>query len=932
MEDDAESVVAVSSAYPWHAGGLPSFAAINSSATTAESTQSHRGLTDSDRYPQQQQQAPLTLQYPPEIKRRLQPDRCKEVLDGALNAHRQRRLQIVDDAGGANLGRMSRRRKTSQYAGIVPSSRVSKRPLALADSQLYRKRSLKKAEAAVAATEVNSASNVSPPAAQLNGSPRALRGHAPTPPNSKAQRRQSSLRISSSLTPSAHSPRHASPSLSSPRISESGERTLRDVEGHPHKDGQKAPSAASRGSSAVDLHTRDVLPPIPQQKTPQEQNLLPQKQQQQQEQKDILCGLLAHSEPLCSTSLSDVVSPLHITPSAASVQPALASQNAKGGGHPLMTSPCHPQRQQWLPSFRRINSAESLNITDEDGRPASLGKKKRSESRVSICAAAAREEPDAAGHRPMRPASSSKTLSIVWVKRPRDASSASHRVLQRMGQHQRKLENDRRDKRTQWKLRPPSSLLRQARKKRASGQQQHQQYQPQYQQRRRRSRQRRDSETLREYDSSNATEVFEESDGSAYEDVPYLQHEQLLAAMRAEANRPRRTVEAVLARHDVAVGKSTQHTPQLPHATAGASKNPSRPPPPPAWSSTDSIGADTPPRGHRVSLGVQTAARTHHDRSGDVKGGPTARSSPSSPSSPHRRLLPPPSPPDDKSTARRQTHPAPSKSSASHVAGNTAEVEKLAPVVADHRNDDGKHNRNSGGDGRRTLCAASTQTPGEERDVFGHGAQTKTQAGAVAKKSPIVAGEEEAGKKRKQTRAGPQSAPSVSPPQLQPSLPVTRRAPSKQTNGSAKGAKAPRHAGTTTVALPPLTAGSQPPQPRRPPLPPLPPPTRQQQLRRRSMNRQQLSYVFAPYKAGMPTSPGGRVRYNAAIEVHHHRHSVRPQLGQSNEKKERTSLQLQLHDRAPAEKPIDYTALTNQFDPLNYLLGRHGFWGESTTR
>lgn len=106
-----------------------------------------------------------------------------------------------------------------------------------------------------------------------------------------------------------------------------------------------------------------------------------------------------------------------------------------------------------------------------------------------------------------------------------------------------------------------------------------------------------------------------------------------------------------------------------------------------------------------------------------------------------------------------------------------------------------------------------------------------------------------------------------------------------------------------------------------------PPPTRRPRAvkaKKPRKNMQQLYYAFAPYMAGMPTEPGavGRVRAFA------------PGLGKQSKGKKARGRGRDVggsdeHERA-ARQPTDYTAAAAERDPLDHLLGRHGFWGEST--
>ncbi|KAG5472081.1 hypothetical protein CUR178_02751 [Leishmania enriettii] len=74
--------------------------------------------------------------------------------------------------------------------------------------------------------------------------------------------------------------------------------------------------------------------------------------------------------------------------------------------------------------------------------------------------------------------------------------------------------------------------------------------------------------------------------------------------------------------------------------------------------------------------------------------------------------------------------------------------------------------------------------------------------------------------------------------------------------------------------------------------------------------------TLSPYMAGGQATPGTGRRARAA----------KPKTNDRSEQRRGTRT-VQSH-----VKPIDYAALATERDPLDHLLGRHGFWGEAMTR
>ncbi|KAG5471409.1 hypothetical protein LSCM1_01495 [Leishmania martiniquensis] len=97
------------------------------------------------------------------------------------------------------------------------------------------------------------------------------------------------------------------------------------------------------------------------------------------------------------------------------------------------------------------------------------------------------------------------------------------------------------------------------------------------------------------------------------------------------------------------------------------------------------------------------------------------------------------------------------------------------------------------------------------------------------------------------------------------------------------------------------------------------------QRRKRSVARKtleqnmRLHHMFSPYMSGWQTGPGAGRRARVARR--------RKDKSSGRSEQHRGSGAVQGH-----EKPIDYAALATERDPLDHLLGRHGFWGEAMTR
>ncbi|KAG5495922.1 hypothetical protein JIQ42_02801 [Leishmania sp. Namibia] len=80
-----------------------------------------------------------SIERPPEPKRRLEPKRSKDTIQGALEAKKQRRLLTVDGGSVMEYRRVMRPRKESVYSGLVPPSQSTKKQLAAADEQLLKR-------------------------------------------------------------------------------------------------------------------------------------------------------------------------------------------------------------------------------------------------------------------------------------------------------------------------------------------------------------------------------------------------------------------------------------------------------------------------------------------------------------------------------------------------------------------------------------------------------------------------------------------------------------------------------------------------------------------------------------------------------------------------------------------------------------------------
>ncbi|KPI83308.1 hypothetical protein ABL78_7658 [Leptomonas seymouri] len=870
MDGDAESLAVASNAAPWSPAALPCFSAVNASITTLEGSQLAPDSTNPDEQQQQQQRASTLPPSPPHTQRKLQPGHCKSDLDAALNVYKQRRLLMIDRGGGvSNFQCVPQRRRVSEYAGLAPSSRSSKHPLTALDSHLYQKRSGRKAEAVVAAAEGRSSARASVTSARTGGPPDARRESKSTAAKQEERRRRSSSHASHSRSPSELNSKQTSPPLPPPRTSESIENTHRAYDSNTQRGEQENAAAATRNSSVVVLRTREALSPT-----------TPRAQLQQQQQQGTLSDApspLFHPQDVATRKAA---AQRQISSPAESMSQALASTTKMG-------SESLPSR---LPSFRRTNSRVTLHAVSDGRYSASKGKRRQTGSTAPSVKSSEDGLESSTGHRLIRRVSSLKTLSIVWAKRPYDPSSASHRALEQRRNQQQKLQKDRRDKRTQWKLTSPSRARRGSAAGTAG-------------QRRLSSEGRESSQPYDDY-SASGTDMFEESDDAKHNRRASPREEKTDEAMETHSDSLRRSLVAVLMRHGVATEHSPNRTLSLPYISASASSSILRSSPLES-SATCPVGAANEGR-RRSAADEGRAVGKHRGPRGHAKGGPAAQL----PSSSTGRQPPSTAPPVRQysvSGAARSKRYTPSMPPA-------AKVTRLPPLVA------------SNSSSRRTSPAPVAPATNGERRPAGRDAKRNAQArtcennvyGEVGKgarsgfshKAAEQYPQEAAAEER---RSIPPGYPAVAPP---PQLsPPTQRSPYKIENAEA------HH--RAKEKLPPFIVSTRPLSRR--PRPPRPPPQRKKQ---KSLDCHRISYTFAPYMAGMPYAPGGGVLYTPTTDMYSRRSlHKRRQVKQANKTKK-----LQRQYRTPSMKPIDYTALATQRDPLDYILDRHGFWGESTTR
>lgn len=1089
MNEDAGSMAITGSAAPWDGGTWPAFAAVNAVATSGEDIGSPEAdtSTNDQPIPNEQQQlcaSPILPPHPPQLKRKLQLDHCKDAIDVAFNAHKQRRLQMMDEAVGEAVdlrfepsSSSLRRRKTSEYAGLVPSSRSSKQLLAAADAQLYRRRGEKKmsktsgASAGDGGGESAKSKRSESPSKMLSSD--ALSG-APSAesPWSKWKGPTSSPQASPERSPSVRTPKQPPTTPLSPHTSESLESSQEDGAAPTENDAVKAVQAARRDSSVVQLRTPEVLllPTTPPKmgreankpNDPQQEALSPPPKQHLSVFDDSLSSTEA---PHDAGAQQGGVAQLQLTSSAALSPPALTSgakageeeEEEEGSLRGNATAPPLLLHQQ-LPSFRRTNSRVSLKEPENDelertsSTIANEGGKKRHAWARGADATVTEGQKGPARHRPVHRVSSSAMISVVWVKPPCKPSSTSHRALLRQQQpQQRDLEKKPRKqsggkggpgKRQKPRngCRPPSCSESQAtdaederngdndtaareslawfqRKKtpaaydsrNAEGDGERVQTSRKASRKasvncRRRSsaaekgqQQKKNCAAERlpplagnsNRHNSRCSGAAVPTDPSGTQplthrnsipaDPPYTRGSYdvsnlIEARKKNDGTQPlpdslSHTLEAVLARHPLTAEKPPSMTPYPPCATAGVSCAASQrtaplPPCPPAFASSSSslvyradanaVGTEA-LRVNSVEEAVATDVDTHlnphttHD--------PTTVVSALSQKS--RPLFPSSLPAHQRGMQGATRTSGPRFSASVKATAATTEVQRFAPLVVVVDASTAGHRRSR----RQPLSLSSapqrslTQTHGEVLDLFGHSRQAKTKGGLTEKKPTRTSSRDAAEKSDKSSNslqshstaaAESRDAPTVEshPPPGYPTvrlpratLPRTRRSPTKAEDGEGKGARdaSVKEAPSVRSAPPKHT---QTPPPPSPPIPPTRPPVPRLRHKKKlnALDRQLVGYAFAPYMAGMPSLPDGRVRYNPAIEVYlrHDAHRTR-RMKQTNNKKKGNRQQRQPAGEQQSvaatttRKPVDYAALATQKDPLDYLLGRHGFWGEATT-
>lgn len=1046
-----------SSAAPWEGGVLPSFTAFNASAANTIVVNDSAAVpqVDEDQQQQQQQQQHAEqnhflppLPNPPPLKRRLQPDHCKDALEDALHSQKQRRLQMTEGSGDGSFRHASQRRKNSEYAGLAPSSRSTKHPLSPADAQLYKKRTAQ-----------------SPQKKKKKDKKRSLASEVLTEAHDQAvqqgeggkQQKQRPKRPSaagspSSRSPSAHNTRKGPSSTSeltpnispSPDGSPSRQRERDDDDGTvdapptpamalPTALGQQEPNSQQRrphDSFLVHLHTPEVLPPTTPQKKKQVISLSsspsPRIAAEEKESgllEDILTPVSLVSHRRTSEDATD--QQLALSPS----QAAAAASPSQKRPSLLQTPSTTPSPQKGrLPSFRRINSRVRLTAPAEEaerkqGR-AGVNAGKRNSARGQR--AGGRKGEEASGeekegeetprhHRSISRMSSFKTLSIVWAKRPHQPTSASHRALQQRqkktteagssgrpvqwrtpqkkgagargtasrstpsspqrgsaldgevagedgeaavkedespaadaspGAHRKEEGNSaspaaaatkQRLSRLSWRQRPSPKQQQQRQQAEASAHARERLPQLPVTQRNSGSGSgdaaaaaalmgsvpagfgapsrpsysrndvggRRHSRRTNSLSSPRGSTDRSSGDAAAHtsEDIflPQLAHtakaseRQHNTELEDEAAQLQQntalTLEAVLARY-----LNTSH--------GGAATRNS--PPAVGLSHINATTAAPQPR-----LSTAGAVGEYHDGQNDTAGevgGTTRRASsggqqPLLPSLPARETHKGGG--ATKTNYRRSWKPSPTSNSASGEKEKVATVvQKFAPLVVPSTRSLFTSVRHGGPFGHST----NAKTLGESEKTKTRDKGDTDGCGATSHEDPP------------EDREGEEGQPVTL--QLYPSVQPTRSAPQNSAgleNDVAEKGKATKDDKALT-----------PPRKPRVPRAPHPPSTTKRKKAQQQQQQRLVGYAFAPYMAGMRYVPGGQARYNPTIA--HRPYEAGPNTGRKGPGNKKAVKKKREEVRPVKPAPIDYAALATERDPLDYLLGRHGFWGETTNR
>ncbi|KAK7197068.1 hypothetical protein NESM_000651000 [Novymonas esmeraldas] len=138
---DHDELAVTGNASPWDGDGLPVFlgspAALHARLPpiTPAGTDASPSAADA---PAHDGEHPI--EGPPAPQRRLQPQSSRDALQEAMDSKKQRRLQMVDGGGGmVGYRHATRQRKDSVYTGLAPSSRSTKKQLAAADARLCKR-------------------------------------------------------------------------------------------------------------------------------------------------------------------------------------------------------------------------------------------------------------------------------------------------------------------------------------------------------------------------------------------------------------------------------------------------------------------------------------------------------------------------------------------------------------------------------------------------------------------------------------------------------------------------------------------------------------------------------------------------------------------------------------------------------------------------
>jgi hypothetical protein len=984
MDEDTDHFAITSSAASWYAGALPTFVAVNPSSTTGEATDSSNAQAP----PLLEPRNPDFLPHPPLVKRKLQPDHCNGAVDAARHTRKAHRLQMLDNggSGAADFRHVASQQRSvaTDYTGLAPSSRSSKQPLAMSDSQMYRKRAERKASTSATYDAIAAAvseGRTRTPSRQPKESSQQLAPPSPSPPRQRSS--------SSPLSPS---------------ISASHEHTHIVIAAPLSSEGSVG--AARRDSSVVHVNTPEVLPPTTPRKAAQRSEQLnsPPSLQPQKPRttppRHPSSDLLSPENLAHASHLQGGMAHLHPTSAAALAFSSLTSNPESARDAAACSS--SPQEQR-LPVFRRGSSRVTLVGTlsageEEEDLPSmtpSSSKTRRIKAKEAAGSAGDYVE-DSKLYRSVRRVSSTKTLSIVWVKRKQNPTSASHRALLR----QQKLLKDPQDKSGQLKGQPlqqpkgKKKLPVQPRKApqsnseplqesigvspaaaemRADAQRHQQQRCPPAAQRQTQRGQMQKSRhqsverlppltgsysdrnarlppppvstrtqgaraaschtslpTLAFYNRvvSNGSDAEErsssrkESDGmQPFPDVMLplvlpVDESQQASGLHYEQQNPlaadpfSSTLEAVLARHSVGHVKSTSYNPYQPHVITGPSASFPR-----LSSPSHTSFSPLQPDEQELTEGNNRLSSA------------AAQNGASVPSTKGQKTFYYPLPPARQSNTRGSTCISSIRNSVAPSARSSDMIEKqkLAPLVV------GVSDNNRSFFTSLPKPASLSHLRSEVHDVVGHrnsidGQSSTSKKDSDAQKSLFcdTQGEWDELQNDGDEITAPPVYPSVAPR----SAPHTCRLPASKT-------KASKAVATGT------TAGDG---PRAPPTPPAPQPPEQRKLRppvprqRRKPQkpaavRQLMGFAFAPYMAHMRSIPRGRARYTPAMEAYHNGNVHQQRRTKKTKVKGQERKKQQHHEQhVEKPKPIDYTALATQSDPLDYLLGRHGFWGESTTR